>query len=64
MDARITVTISPEGEVEVKVQGHGGSGCKDLTRQLESALGQTTGDKPTAEYHLPQSQGQRQHNGQ
>jgi hypothetical protein len=59
----IIVSISPEGEVEVSVKGHAGTGCKDLTRQLEAALGQTTADTKTAEYHLPEHQASRQRAG-
>lgn len=56
MQRQIVVTIAPEGAVEVKVEGHAGPGCKDLTRGLEAALGQTEQDRRTAEYHQPERQ--------
>lgn len=63
MQRQILVTISPDGAVEVKVQGHSGPGCRDLTRQLEEALGQTKADRMTAEYHQPERQTSRQQQG-
>ena len=47
--------ISPEGEAMVEVRGHAGRACKDLTKQLESALGETTADMRTVEYYQAES---------
>lgn len=35
----ITVTITPEGKVEIHVQGVPGESCLDLTAPLEARLG-------------------------
>ena len=63
MKREVIVTITPAGEIEVKVQGHAGPGCKDLTKQLEAALGETTGDAKTTEFNLPDQEQQRQQAG-
>lgn len=46
---QIIVTVSPEAEVTVEVNGHLGPGCKALSREIEQALGETTRDEPTRE---------------
>ena len=51
MKTEVLVSISVEGEIKVEVKGLPGPGCKDLTRQLEAALGDTVGDKKTREFH-------------
>lgn len=48
--AKIIVTISPKGEVEIKVEGHAGPGCKALTAELEKKLGRTVADTKTPDY--------------
>ena len=35
----ITMTISPEGDVKIEVNGVEGAGCLEATRPLEEALG-------------------------
>jgi len=53
----VTVTIDAEGNVQVGVRGAPGPACKDLTRELEAALGETIKDSSTREMrdivHLP-----------
>ncbi len=63
MQRQIIVTITPDGAVEVKVHGHAGPGCKDLTKDIEAALGQTEQDRRTHEYHRPERQDDRQQAG-
>lgn len=55
MTRDIDVTIAPDGRIEVKVAGHAGPGCRELTRQLQAALGRTESDRTTAEFglHVP-----------
>jgi hypothetical protein len=48
---QIDVLIDKDGNVEVQPQGFGGSECKKATADLERALGKTTGDTLTPEYH-------------
>ena len=49
--SQVTITIGPDGDVEVKAAGVAGTGCKTLTAAIEKAIGKTTGDKPTSEMH-------------
>ena len=63
MQRQIIVTITPEGAVEVKVEGHAGPGCHDLTKSLEADLGKTEQDRRTAEYHQPDLRDDRQRAG-
>jgi acylphosphatase len=51
MSHKIIVRILKDGSTEVKVEGHAGAGCTDLTKALEKALGSTTEDKKTDEYY-------------
>jgi hypothetical protein len=48
---KIRVKINKKGQVNIKVEGISGPGCKALTKALESALGDTTGDKNTEEHY-------------
>lgn len=63
MSRQIVVTISPEGEVEVRVEGQPGPSCQDLTRKLEEALGTTVADRRTVDYHQADHQDHRQQTG-
>ncbi len=50
----IIITISPKSEVQIKVVGYNGPGCKALTADLEKALGQVKEDSPTKDmYAIP-----------
>lgn len=59
MTKEVVATISPEGEAKVEVKGHAGSGCKDLTKQFEAALGETVSDSKTSEYYQADTATQR-----
>lgn len=47
----IVVTVSPNGEVKIKVVGISGSSCKAFSRFLEEALGEVVEDVPTEEFY-------------
>jgi len=47
----IKVRIKPDGTSVVEVNGVTGPSCKDLTRNLENALGSVTSDEPTREMY-------------
>lgn len=55
---QILVDISPEGEVKVQAEGVTGSGCKELTKALEQALGKTVSDQKKPEFFAGHSAGQ------
>lgn len=47
----IQVDIDQEGGVTVKVEGVAGKSCKELTADIEKALGKVVSDEKTAEFH-------------
>jgi len=47
----IEVVVSPTGETTVQTKGYTGADCLQASRFLEQALGVTTTDHKTAEYH-------------
>ena len=51
----IEITVSPTGETKLETKGFAGSGCRDATKLLESALGIRTSEQLTAEYHTQHS---------
>ena len=51
----IEVVVSPQGEATVQTKGYTGGDCLAASRFLEEALGITTGDRKTAEFHQGQS---------
>lgn len=46
----IKVTVSPDGDAKVSVDGAKGAKCKDLTAQIEKALGAVSHTELTADY--------------
>ncbi len=58
----IEIVVSPTGETNVETKGFTGSSCRDASRFIEQALGKSTGEKLTAEFH--QSESVRQANQQ
>jgi hypothetical protein len=47
----IEVIVSPTGETTVQTKGYAGADCLSASRFLEQALGVTTAELKTAEYH-------------
>jgi hypothetical protein len=47
----IEIIVDPKGRARVETQGFAGSGCRDVSRFVELALGQRTGERLTAEFH-------------
>ena len=45
----IIIEIETDGASTVSVRGVKGKKCKDITRQVEAALGKVTSDNPTEE---------------
>jgi uridine kinase len=54
----IRVKIKKNGQAEIKVEGHAGTGCTNLTKALQDALGSTTKSEPTSEYYQQEQQQQ------
>lgn len=54
----IEVIITPNGDSRVETKGFQGVGCRVASRFLEKALGQTTYETLTSEFHQPASQQQ------
>ena len=55
----IEIIISPSGQSRVETKGFSGSQCREASRLLEAALGKTTSETLTAEFHEAQPE---QHN--
>jgi hypothetical protein len=47
----VKVTIQKSGVAEIQVNGLKGKSCKQVTDELEKALGKKTEDRLTPEYH-------------
>ena len=63
MPAEITITIRPDGTVETRVNGVKGKACRDLTKPIRDALGETTYDGPTSELYESEQAGERVRGG-
>ena len=48
----ITITIAVDGKVRVEAKGIKGASCKDLTAEIERALGTVLSSEKTGEYFL------------
>ncbi len=54
---QVIITISRTGRSRVETKAVAGSNCQSLSRDLEAALGKTTGDEKKPEFfHAAQSQ--------
>ena len=51
----IEITVDPQGQARVETKGFSGSECREASRFLEQALGRSTGETLTAEFHQDQS---------
>jgi len=51
---KITINVPLDGPVNVSVEGHDGPGCKDLTKDLEKALGKVESVEKTADFAKPE----------
>lgn len=47
----LLIQVNPDGSIQITVKGIKGRACKDVTRQIERALGHVVSDKPTSEMH-------------
>lgn len=50
MAATINIEIEKGGATTIKVVGHAGPGCKNLTKAIEESLGTVTADVKTPEF--------------
>ena len=48
------VVISPSGDTRLETKGFAGASCRAASDLLERALGQTTGEQLTSEFHAAQ----------
>jgi len=53
----IEITVSPEGATSIKTSGFTGGSCRDVTRDLEKALGVAGRDSLLPEYFQQASTG-------
>jgi len=51
----ITIRIGKDGKVNLNVEGIKGTGCKDLTKAMEKALGTVEQTKATSEMYEQQA---------
>jgi len=51
MTSLIVVVVSPQGEITLETQGFTGPQCREVSHQLEAALGLVTRDTPTAAFY-------------
>ena len=57
----ITIIVDPMGQTEIETTGFTGEACRDATRQLERALGVSTSETLTTEYHAAQATSEQNH---
>lgn len=50
----IEILVSPQGSTSVKTKGFAGPACREASKFLEQALGQSAEEHLTAEFHQSQ----------
>ena len=55
MSKTIEILIRPDGQTTVQTKGFSGNSCREATKFLEQALGQTVAEQLTAEFHTSQA---------
>jgi len=58
MSKTIEIVVSPTGQMQVQTKGFVGSECRAASEFIEQALGKTTSEQLTAEFHQQASQQQ------
>ena len=58
-EKKIEITVSPEGAVSLKTTGFSGSSCRDASRFMEQALGATSRETLTPEFHAGTQTGEQ-----
>ena len=53
----LVITIGPDGEVTLEVQGAAGPECLDLTKFLEDELGEVTDRQLSSAYYQEEEEG-------
>ena len=53
----LVITIGPDGEVQIQVEGAVGPECLDLTKFLEDELGEVTDRQLSASYYQEAEEG-------
>ena len=56
----IRLIVSPTGETRIETKGFSGGECREASRFLEQALGQSMGEQLTAEFYQTQATEQQQ----
>lgn len=56
MSRIIQITVDTQGETSLRTRGFTGASCRDASRFLEEALGKTTQETLTSEFHQQVSQ--------
>ena len=51
----IEITVDSKGQTKVETRGFTGGDCREASKFIEQALGQSTGEKLTAEFYQGQS---------
>ncbi len=51
VDKTIEITVQPDGQTIVETKGFTGSSCRDASKFIEQAMGNTVSEHLTAEFH-------------
>jgi hypothetical protein len=62
-EKKIEITVSPEGATSIKTTGFTGSSCRDVTRDLERALGVSGRETLLPEFYAQTQSGERLQQG-
>jgi len=54
----IEILVSPDGQTRLETKGFSGGQCRDVSRLLEAALGETTSERLTAEFYQARTDSQ------
>jgi hypothetical protein len=59
----IEITVTPTGQTSVETKGFSGAECRQASEFIETALGQRTGERLTAEFYAQERQPHRLQEG-
>ncbi len=58
MSKVIEITVDPKGQATVQTRGFAGAECREASKFVEQALGRSTAETLTAEFHQGQQAAQ------
>jgi hypothetical protein len=59
LNPTIEIVIAPDGSSQIETKGYSGNSCREASRFMEQALGQSLSEQLKPEFHQPAEQAEQ-----